>query len=199
MRGNRGVAFLVCAAVSGSAVPQAPVETLSGRSLELSRDVASSLAVLIIGFTRASRAQTSEWSRRLEPELPTAFAAQIYEVAVVADVPRLIRGFVIGQIRASVPKAIHPHFLLVLEHADVWRRLVGAADENAACLVLVSRGEVVWRGTGKLTEATHQSLIEALRALAPEAASSAHEERVPSNPSGRTKTVSYRIVDWEGW
>lgn len=98
---NRGVAFLVCAAVSGSAVPQARVETLSGKRLELSRDVASGLGVLIIGFTKASRAQTSEWSRRLEPEVSRTFAAHVYEVAVVADVPTLLRSFVIGQIRAS--------------------------------------------------------------------------------------------------
>lgn len=164
-RVHRIMTFVVCAAVSGSAVPQARVETLSGKRLELSRDVASGFAVLIIGFTKASRAQTSEWSRRLQPEISRTFAVQVYEVAVVADVPRLMRGFVIGQIRSSVPKAIHSHFLLVKEQADVWRRLAGPGDEDAAYLVLVSRGEVVWRGTGKLTDATYQSLIQALRAL----------------------------------
>ena len=181
MNVNRVAAFLVCAVVSGSSVPQAPVETLSGKRLELSRDVASGLAVLIIGFTKASRAQTSEWSRRLQPELSKTFSAQVYEVAVVADVPRLIRGLVIRQIRASVPRAIHPHFLLVLEHANVWRRLADAVDENAAYLVLVSHGEVVWRGAGRLTEVSYQSLIQALKALSQDSASSEHGERVPFN------------------
>ena len=161
----RGMAFLVWAAVSASAVPEAPVETLTGKRLELSRDVASGPAVLIIGFTKTSRAQTSEWSRRLQPEISKTSAVQVYEVAVIADVPRLMRGFVIGQIRGSVPKAIHSHFLLVKEQADVWRRLAGPGDEDAAYLVLLSRGEVVWRGTGKLTEVGYQSLIQALKAL----------------------------------
>ena len=47
----------------------------------------------------------------------------------------------------------------------MWKRLADADDEDAAYLVLVSHGEVVWRGTGKLTEVTYQSLIQALRAL----------------------------------
>jgi hypothetical protein len=160
---DRGAALLLCAAVGGSAVPHARVETLSGERLELSRDVASGVAVLIVGFTKASRVQTSEWSRRLESDLPRTFAAKVYEVAVLDDVPRLVRGFVIGQIRSSVPKAIHPRFLLVLEHGDVWKRLAGAGDEDAAYLVLVRHGEVAWRGTGKLTDVGYRGLVQALR------------------------------------
>lgn len=160
---NRFAAFLLFAVVPGSAVPQATVETLSGKTLELSRDIASSLAVLVIGFTKASRTQTTEWSRRLESGLSRVSAAQVYEVAVVADVPRLFRGFVIDQIRSSVPTAMHPHFLLVREHAEVWRQLAGATDEDAAYLVAVSHGEVLWRGSGRPTETDYQGLVQALQ------------------------------------
>jgi hypothetical protein len=156
--------FLACASTSPSSVPRAPVETLSGARLELSRDIAPHLAVLIIGFTKASRTQATEWSRRLEPELPRISKAQVFQVAVLGDVPWFLRGFVIRQIRASVPKAMHPRSLLALEDADAWRRLAEFGDADAAYLVLLGHGELLWRSHGPLTEERYRGLTEALDA-----------------------------------
>jgi hypothetical protein len=159
-----GPVLPVCAAVRVPIpVPQAPVETLTGRKLELSRDIGPRLAVLIIGFTKASRGQASEWAQRLEPELAATPGAQLYEVGVIADVPRLLRGFVVGRIRANVPKKMHDHFLLVLEHPEVWKQLADLDDKDSAYVVLMNRGAVAWRGRGKLTEAGCRSLLQALR------------------------------------
>jgi hypothetical protein len=141
------------------------VETLTGARLELSRDIAPHLAVLIIGFTKASRTQATEWSRRLESEISRIGAgAQVFQVAVLADVPWLIRGFVIRQIRASVPRAMHPRSLLALEDADAWKRLADFGDADAAYLVLVGHGELLWRSHGPLTEARYRGLTDALGA-----------------------------------
>jgi hypothetical protein len=156
--------FLACASTSPSSVPRAPVETLSGARLELSRDIAPHLAVLIIGFTKASRTQATEWSRRLEPELPRISKAQVFQVAVLGDVPWFLRGFVIRQIRASVPKAMHPRSLMALEDADAWRRLAEFGDADAAYLVLLGHGELLWRSHGPLTEERYRGLTEALEA-----------------------------------
>ncbi len=156
--------FVACASTSPSSVPRAPVETLTGARLELSRDIAPNLAVLIIGFTKASRTQATEWSRRLEPELPRISKAQVFQVAVLADVPWLLRGFVIRQIRASVPKAMHPRSLLALEDADAWKRLAAFGDADAAYLVLLGHGELLWRSHGPLTEERYRGLTEALDA-----------------------------------
>ncbi len=156
--------FLACASPSASSIPRAPVETLTGARLELSRDIAPHLAVLIIGFTKASRTQATEWSRRLESELSTISEAQVFQVAVLADVPWIIRGFVIRQIRASVPKAMHPRSLLALEDADAWKRLAEFGDADAAYLVLLGHGELLWRSHWPLTEARYRGLTEALGA-----------------------------------
>lgn len=173
MRPNFVLAFLVYASADGgSAFPETPVETLSGKRLDVSRDIAPNLAVLTIGFTKASRAQTSEWSRRLELELARTSGAQFYQVAVLTDVPGLMRGWVIRQIRSSVPKAMHAQFLLVLEREDVWKRLTDFGDPDAAYLILVSHGELVWRSKGRLTETSYQSLVQALGTL-----TSAHAPR----------------------
>lgn len=156
--------FLFCASPSGASVPRAHVETLTGARLELFHDIAPHLAVLIIGFTKASRTQATEWSRRLEPEVPRISEAQIFQVAVLADVPWLIRGFVIRQIRASVPKAMHPRSLLALDDAEAWKRLADFGEEDAAYLVLIGHGDLLWRSHGPLTEARYRSLTEALGA-----------------------------------
>jgi hypothetical protein len=156
--------FLACAPPSGESVPQAHVETLTGARLELSHDIAPHLAVLIIGFTKASRTQATEWSKRLESEVSRISEAQIFQVAVLADVPRLIRGFVIHQIRASVPKSMHPRSLLALDDAEAWKRLADFGEEDAAYLVVLGHGDLLWRSHGPLTEARYRSLTEALGA-----------------------------------
>ena len=164
--GCLSLALLAAAPVSAAPFPSTPVETLAGRKLDVSRDIAPGFAVLIVGFTKASRARTAEWSRRLEPELLGASGAQAYQVAVLADVPRLVRGMVIGKIRGSVPEAMYPRFLLALEDAAAWKREADFADEDDAYLLVVRHGEVRWRGKGRLTEAGYQKLAEAVRSSA---------------------------------
>ena len=172
------LAALLAGASSASApVPRCPVETLTGARLELSRDIAPHLAVIIIGFTKASRTQATEWSKRLESEVSGVSDTQVFQVAVLADVPWFLRGFVIRQIRASVPKSLHPRSLLALSDADAWKRLADFTEEDAAYVVLVGHGELLWRSHGPLTEERYRGLTEALEAIpkpsAPAAVSSA--------------------------
>jgi len=157
-------ALLAMASSTVTPLPRCPVETLTGTRLELSRDIAPHLAVLIIGFTKASREQATEWSKRLESEVSGVSDAQVFQVAVLADVPWLIRGFVIRQIRASVPKALYPRSLLALSDADAWKRLADFAEADAAYVVLVGHGELLWRSHGPLTLERYRGLTEALKA-----------------------------------
>ncbi|MEP6993326.1 MAG: hypothetical protein ABI968_02305 [Acidobacteriota bacterium] len=165
MIASLALAFLVQAA-AGAVLPATPVQTLLGQKLDVSRDLAPHLAVLVVGFTKASRDQTQEWSRRVEAEVGRIPAAQLYQVAVIADVPRLLRGMVIDRIRASIPKAMHSHFLLVLDRGDAWKDIASFRDKDSAYVVVLSRGSVAWRGQGPPTEVGLQALVRTLQSLA---------------------------------
>ena len=55
-------------------------------------------ALLIIGFTHGSRAQTKVWSVRVRDRFPA------WSIAVVEDVPSLLRGMVTHSLISGTPK-----------------------------------------------------------------------------------------------
>ena len=147
------------------AMPTVKVEPLAGISLTLPDDLPHRPCVFVVGFSKPSRAQTMQWSQRLEQE-PLAEKASIYSVAVLEDVPALLRKFVVGGIRSGVPDALHNRFLVATSDATAWKDAVSYSDADAAYLILVNAGrDIVWRATGPLTDAALRSLVDALNAM----------------------------------
>jgi hypothetical protein len=105
-------------------LPLLHADTLSGRAIELPRDLDAPVNVFVIGFTKASGADTAAWSKQLRAAIP-ADSAILYSVSVIEDVPKLMRGFVVRGIRSSVPAALHDRFLLVTRGSAQWRRVSG--------------------------------------------------------------------------
>jgi hypothetical protein len=161
-------ATLFLIGVAGAEVmPPLSVKTLSGESLVVPPDTATGPSLFVIGFSKKSRAQTSQWTRRLESA--DRKGEPPYQVAVLEDVPNFFRGLVLRAIRSDVPERLHKRFLIVSEKADVWKRLVNFLDPDDAYLLLVgSGGELIWRAGGRLTEESFRSLLQTLRAARPE-------------------------------
>jgi len=123
-------------------------ETLAGNKISLPAAAAGRPALLIIGFTRASQNQTKAWSLRVRDRFPA------WSIAVLEDVPRLIRGMVARSIKNSVPLAQHDHFVLVhngekqLKQAAAFSR-----PDDAYLLVIDGAGAIRWSFHGPPTEA----------------------------------------------
>ena len=151
-------------AFAASAMPSSKVESLAGNSLALPGDLPHRPCLFVVGFSKASRAQTMQWSQRLEREA-LAEKVSIYSVAVIEDVPALMRGFVVRGIRSGVPDALHDRFLVATSDASAWKDAVSYSDADAAYLILMNAGrEIVWRASGPLTDSALRSLIDALTA-----------------------------------
>lgn len=105
---------------AASAMPTVDVEPLAGNSLTLPDDLPHRPCVFVVGFSKASRAQTMQWSQRLEQE-PLAGKISVYSVAVLEDVPAFMRKFVVGGIRNGVPDALHDHFLVATSDTTAWK------------------------------------------------------------------------------
>ena len=162
------VAFLLAATCAfAAALPRVKVESLAGISLTLPDDLPARPCVFVVGFSKASRTQTTPWSQRLERE-SLAGNASIYSVAMLEDAPSFVRRFVVGGIRKSVPDALHDRFLVATSDAAAWKEAVSYsdADADAAYLILLNRGrEIVWRANGPPTDATLRGLVDALAAM----------------------------------
>src|SRR5690349_9633332 len=88
-------------------IPTIEGETLSGKKISLPAAVGAAPALLIIGFTHASQKQTKEWSMRVHGRFPA------WSIAVLEDVPRLVRGMATHGIKSGTPKDQYDRFVLV--------------------------------------------------------------------------------------
>lgn len=157
---------LVVAVAHATPIPPLAARSLEGTPVALPAALPEGPVLLVVGFTRASRAQTEAWSRRLAraDAVPTGVA--VYQVAVIGDVPALFRGAVAKGIRQGVPTGLHARFLLVEEGIEDWKRLARVDAADAACLVLLdARRRVVWRHAGPVGDTAWAELTAALARL----------------------------------
>lgn len=161
------LAALVATAAAQGASWTLPAETLDGRALVVPDDLPDRPALLIVGFTREAAIETSGWYRAIAQDGVVGQAASIHQVAILEDVPKPFRRFVIGGIRKDVPQALHGRFVLVVERSGAWKTLVSYAGRDAAYVLLLDRQRrIAWRGEGKVDAAALQSLrseVENLR------------------------------------
>jgi hypothetical protein len=119
------------------------------------------IVLVIIGFTHASQAQTKTWSQRV------GSSPEAYSMAVLQDVPRLIRGMVAGSIRSSIPQTSRDHFLLVYTGEKELKQAAGFDSPDDAYLLLLGHdGAIRWRFHGPCTDAALASLREQAAAVA---------------------------------
>src|SRR5215469_12808367 len=154
----RTLACLLVALCAGSlhaqrSMPIVEGESLSGKKVSLPRDLGSKPALLIIGFTHGSQAQTKAWGLRVRDRFPT------WSIAVLEDVPRLMRGMVSHSIKSGIPKEQYDRFLLVY-HGEKELKQVAGFDhsDDAYLLVIDSSGAIRWSFHGSATDAAVEEI-----------------------------------------
>jgi len=116
-------------------------------------------AILILGFTHGSQAQTKAWGARVGRRFPA------WSIAVLEDVPRLVRGMVSHSIKSSIPKEQYGHFVLVLHGEKELKQAAGFDRPDDAYLLLIdASGRIQWSCHGAPTDA---AIDEIARRLAP--------------------------------
>jgi len=154
-------AALLAVATVAQNLPQTTAETLSGKQLVLPDAVHGKVTVLIVGFTRKSSTASRAWGERLAKDYGSDNRLATYQLAVLEDVPKFIRGFVAGGIRESVPKGMQDKFLLLYQQEKAWKAFVGFEGPDEAYLLLLdSSGNLAWRTHGVFSEIEYSALRE---------------------------------------
>ncbi|HKE27604.1 MAG TPA: hypothetical protein VKB88_34855 [Bryobacteraceae bacterium] len=151
--------LLLCAGLlcAQQAIPKIEGETLSGKKVSLPADLGSEAALLIIGFTHGSQAQTKAWGLRVHNRFPA------WSVAVLEDVPRLVRGMVTHGIKGSVPKEQYDRFILVYHGEKELKQAAGFDRPDDAYLLVIDRaGAVHWSFHGPVTDAAVEQISQHL-------------------------------------
>ena len=154
------IAFVLSASAAAQwALPTLQTRTLTDAEFSIPTDLPAGASLLIIGFTSASRDQTSAWSRILAQDDNLSDPVITYQVAVIDDVPAMMRRFVIRGIRSGVPESLHDKFLVVADQSEDWKMLASYSEPDIAYLVLLDKqGHVRWLGAGEPSATSLQAL-----------------------------------------
>lgn len=155
--------FLAITAAS-PVMPSVTVQTLSDERVVLPHDL-NQTSVFVAGFTKASRAETEPWARRLREDSRISAKVRIYEVSILDGVPGFLRGMIVSQMKSGVAHDRQKQFLIVTEAIDAWKRVFDSAgsDDHAHVILVQPTGAVIWRGHGAVADLSYQSLLDALK------------------------------------
>jgi len=155
--------------VSAQSSPQMPRvegESFAGRKVVLPDDAKGKVAVLVFGFTRASKGPTSAWSDKIFSEFGTQTGFELYQLPVLEDVPRLIRGMVISGIKKGVQGNMRDHFVPVLQGESELKKLVSYKESDDAYLAILDpSGQIAQQMHGPFRDAAYETLRKEVQTL----------------------------------
>jgi len=124
------------------------------------------VAVLIFGFTKASKEPTSAWAEKLSTDVDTRPGLELYQLPVLEDVPRFIRGILISGIKKGVRANMRAHFVPILQHEQELKQFVNYKEPDDAYLVVLdSSGQVVLQRHGPFNDAAYAQLKKDIQSL----------------------------------
>jgi len=167
------IAFLFLALISALAqnsadmpMPKVEGESLAGHHIVLPDAASGRVAVLIFGFSKASKVPTAAWAKRVSADFASQPAFALYQLPVLEDVPRLVRGMVISSIRKGVAEETRDHFVPILNGEAELKKLVSYKGPDDAYLVVLNRkGKIVAQMHGPVTDAAYGTLKAQLDSL----------------------------------
>ncbi len=135
-------------------IPAVHATVLTGQTVDLPGALQGKSAVLVLGFSQASREQVTEWGKRLAGEYRNSETVLYYEMPVLESVPRMLRGWVTRKMGESVPDRAKDRFLAISDHEKEWKAATGfSKSDDAYVLVVDSSGNVRARLQGPPNDA----------------------------------------------
>ena len=167
---------LLCATCAGlSAAAQSPVDripevhgtTLAGQVVHLPAQLQARAAILVIGFSRESRDQATAWGKRLDIDYKASPEVAYYELPMLQEVPKLLRGLVLKAIARDVSGNGRVHFIPLLSDEAQWKSVTHFSDtKDAYVLVVDGTGAVRWQAQGEPTNDRYLAAKKAAAAVA---------------------------------
>jgi hypothetical protein len=147
-------------------MPRVEGESFAGRQVVLPDAAKGHVAVLVFGFTKASKEPTRAWAEKILADFSQQSEFELYQLPVLEDVPRLIRGMVISGIKKSIPEKLLDHFVPILQGESELKKLVSYKEPDDAYLVILGpSGQIVHQVHGPFTEAAYAQLRDKLHML----------------------------------
>jgi hypothetical protein len=138
--------LLISIDVVAQQLPRLQEENLAGNQVVLPDAASGKVAVLVMGFTHASKTPTEAWAKRVQADFGKTTGFELYQLPVLEEVPRMIRSMVISGIKKGVPENQRATFIPVLHKEDELKKLVGYKEADDAYMVVLDRsGQVAYQ------------------------------------------------------
>jgi hypothetical protein len=154
----------------GDAFPPVEGEFLTGRTAALPAAASGRLAVLLMGFTYASRQPVEEWGAWFRKTNGANPDVTFFEMPMIGGIARLGRWFIDSGMRRGTPADLHEHVITVYSKTGDWKTRLGVSDANdrdAFVIVLDREGVIRWLYHGAFTEARAQEVADLLAQFQP--------------------------------
>ena len=162
------LSLIASAGLSEPRIPAVHGTTFSDAKVDLPEDLNGKVGILVVGFSQGSRDAVTVWGRKLATDYYDSPGVLYYEMPMLASVPRFMRGFVQGRIKASVSDRGKPHFLPLTEDEATWRALTHySAPDDPYILLVDGKGTIRWQTQGPPSDATYAALKQQVDALRP--------------------------------
>jgi hypothetical protein len=130
---------------TGTTIPQIKGTTLEEQAIILPDAVRSKVTLLVITFSKAAGELGRGWNDPFFKDYPQEDKVTSYAIAMLEDVPSLLRGMVRGGIKRGVPLSMRRRFLTVTQDENQWKQYVGLKNDKDPYLVLVDcNSQVQW-------------------------------------------------------
>jgi hypothetical protein len=140
-------------------LPKIEGESLAGTHVVLPEAASGKVALLILGFTRASKTATRDWGQRVWSDFSNQPSFMLFQLPVLEDAPRFVRGMIISGLRKGVPQNMRDHFVPIVSGEADLKSLVHYKETDDAYLVVLDRsGKVVREAHGPLNDAAYSQI-----------------------------------------
>jgi hypothetical protein len=146
-------------------MPKTMAESLSGHEVILPSATAGHSAVIIIGFSHGSSKTMEHWDKEIGAQVSAQPGVPLYNIAVIQDAPKFVRGMITHGIKALVPAAGQDRFLTVVQGEEELKKAVNFSSEaDVYVVVLDSSGNIVFNTRGEPSEISKKQVIDQIKA-----------------------------------
>ena len=149
-------------------MPRIEGESFAEQKVTLPDDAKGKVAVLVFGFTKASKGPTSTWGDEIFSEFGNQAGFALYQLPVLEDVPRFVRGMVISGMKKGIKENRRDRFVPILQGESELKKLVSYKEPDDAYLVVLDpSGKVVQQMHGPFSAAAYEQLRKGIQTLLP--------------------------------
>ncbi len=122
---------------AGVELPRLEAKTLTAEAVDLPRDALGRPAILVISFSKAAAKVSRGWLDGCRSAAAGRSPAGVscYDVRILADVPKILRGMVERGMRNGYPVDLQRQTVLVYSESDAWRERAEGIDDKMTYVI----------------------------------------------------------------